>query len=190
MGSPVLFRQPRAGRHGRVFELVKFRSMRPPHYPGEDEHARTPLVGRFLRASSLDELPQLWNILRGNMTLIGPRPALPLQVEYYTPRDRGRLVVRPGLTGWAQVNGRNAISWARRIELDLWYIENRSLRLDINIILLTVLRLVRPVGVGGPAGINEGYRTADGLVVDVWGARLAPDESTNLPASAQPAQPE
>ncbi|MGH3977608.1 MAG: sugar transferase, partial [Pseudonocardiaceae bacterium] len=137
MGQPVLFRQCRVGRGGALFTVVKFRTMRPQRWPGQRDDQRIPRLGAFLRASSLDELPQLWNILRGDMSLIGPRPTLPEQVEHYTRRQRGRLAIRPGLTGWAQVNGRNSISWPERIELDLWYIEHRSASLDMKILLRT-----------------------------------------------------
>ncbi len=157
MGWPVLFRQHRVGRGGALFTVVKFRTMRPPEWPGEPDDQRTPRLGAFLRASSLDELPQLWNILRGDMSLIGPRPTLPEQVEHYTPRQRGRLAIRPGLTGWAQVNGRNWISWPERIELDLWYIEHRSAFLDMKILLRTAARLVKPQGVTGRGGVNPTF---------------------------------
>lgn len=121
--------------------------------------ARSPL-GRFLRASSLDELPQLWNIIRGDMSLIGPRPwpVLPGDELLYTDRQWGRLAVRPGLTGWAQVNGRNSLPWPQRIEQDLWYIEHRSLLLDLRIVGLTVLRLLRPRGVNGYGAENPGFQ--------------------------------
>jgi hypothetical protein len=131
--------------------------MRPPAYPGEPDSARSIPLGRLLRASSLDELPQLWNVIRGDMSLIGPRPTLPEQVVHYSARQRGRLAVRPGLTGWAQVNGRNSLSWPNRIELDLWYLEHRSLQLDLRIALLTLLQLVRPRGVVGEGGENPGF---------------------------------
>ena len=157
MGRPVLFRQRRVGRDGATFTVLKFRTMRPEQWPGEPDDQRTPRLGAFLRASSLDELPQLWNILRGDMSLIGPRPTLPEQVEHYTPRQRGRLAIRPGLTGWAQVNGRNSISWPERIELDLWYIEHRSASLDMTILLRTAARLVKPQGVTGRGGINPDF---------------------------------
>ncbi|MDQ4118089.1 MAG: sugar transferase, partial [Actinomycetota bacterium] len=119
LGRPIVFRQARSGLHGRVFTVLKFRTMRGPAFPGEPDEARLTPIGRFLRAGSLDELPQLWNILRGDMSLIGPRPTLPEQVARYSDHERGRLAIRPGLTGWAQVNGRNSISWPARIELDL-----------------------------------------------------------------------
>ncbi len=157
MGRPVLFRQRRVGRDGAVFTVVKFRTMCPERWSGEPDDQRIPRLGAFLRASSLDELPQLWNILRGDMSLIGPRPTLPEQVEHYTPRQRGRLAIRPGLTGWAQVNGRNWISWPERIELDLWYIEQHSVSLDMKILLRTAARLVKPQGVTGRGGINPTF---------------------------------
>lgn len=157
MGRPVLFRQQRVGQDGALFIVVKFRTMRPESFAGEPDDQRTPRLGAFLRASSLDELPQLWNILRGDMSLIGPRPTVPEHVEHYTPRQRGRLAIRPGLTGWAQVNGRNWISWPERIELDLWYIEHRSASLDMKILLRTAARLVRPQGVTGQGGVNPDF---------------------------------
>jgi lipopolysaccharide/colanic/teichoic acid biosynthesis glycosyltransferase len=161
LGAPVLFRQPRSGLGGREFTIVKFRTMRPPRTADEadtdrDAERETPL-GRRLRALSLDELPQLLNVLRGDMSLIGPRPTLPEQVVHYSEWQRGRLAIRPGITGWAQVRGRNAISWPERIELDLWYIEHRSLALDLRIVGLTLLKLVRPHGVTGDGGVNPGF---------------------------------
>jgi lipopolysaccharide/colanic/teichoic acid biosynthesis glycosyltransferase len=157
LGSPVLFRQLRTGWLGREFSIVKLRSMRAEAYPGEPDTARITGLGKLLRSTSLDELPQLWNILVGDMSLIGPRPTLPEQVALYGDRERGRLAVRPGITGWAQVNGRNSLSWPERIELDLWYIAHRSLRLDLRIAALTLLRLVRPHGVTAEGGINPGF---------------------------------
>lgn len=157
LGRPVLFRQERPGRDGEIFRVAKFRTMLPTTPGRETDDARTPRVGTFLRATSLDELPQLWNVLRGDMSLIGPRPTLPEQVARYGPRERGRLAVRPGVTGWAQVNGRNSISWERRIELDLWYIAHRSLALDVRILWRTALRLLRPTGITGADGVNPDY---------------------------------
>jgi lipopolysaccharide/colanic/teichoic acid biosynthesis glycosyltransferase len=157
MGAPVLFRQLRTGWRGREFEILKLRTMRAAAYPGEPDAERTGALGRWLRHYSLDELPQLWNVLRGDMALIGPRPTLPEQVRHYDDRQRGRLSVRPGLTGWAQVNGRNSLSWPERIELDLYYVAHRSVRLDARILWLTVLRLLRPSGVTGADGVNPGF---------------------------------
>jgi hypothetical protein len=121
--------------------------MTPIQFPGQRDAERLTALGRLLRTTSLDELPQLWNVLRGDMSLIGPRPTLPEQVVHYSGRQRGRLAVRPGLTGWAQVRGRNSLSWPERIELDLWYVANRSLLLDLRILGLTVAQLVRPSGI-------------------------------------------
>lgn len=157
MGRPVLFRQLRIGRQGRPFTILKFRTMRPEREPGEPDTTRLTRIGRVLRATSLDELPQLVNILSGDMSLIGPRPTLPEQVASYAPRQHGRHAVRPGVTGWAQVNGRNSLSWPERIELDLWYIEHRTLWLDLRIVGLTLLRLVRPHGLYGEGGVNPGF---------------------------------
>ncbi|MGY1739537.1 MULTISPECIES: sugar transferase [unclassified Blastococcus] len=157
MGRPVLFRQQRTGKDGVEFSICKFRTMRAERYPGEPDPARLTPVGRALRTTSLDELPQLWNVLRGEMALIGPRPTLPEQVVHYTARQRGRLAVRPGITGWAQVVGRNSISWPERIELDLWYIEHRGWRLDGRVLVRTAYRLLRPSGVTAEGGINPGF---------------------------------
>lgn len=157
MGRPVLFRQTRSGRHGKRFEILKFRTMRPPTEAHQADALRQTSVGQFLRRSSLDELPQMWNVLRGEMSLIGPRPTLPEQVAHYTSEQRRRLDVRPGITGWAQVRGRNLLSWPQRIELDVWYIANRTLLLDLWIVALTVLQLVRPRGIVGAGGINRGF---------------------------------
>jgi lipopolysaccharide/colanic/teichoic acid biosynthesis glycosyltransferase len=157
LGSPVLFRQRRCGLHGSEFTILKFRTMREPDRPGQPDCERETRLGSALRRMSLDELPQLVNVLRGEMSIIGPRPTLPEQVRHYSPRQRGRLVVRPGLTGWAQVCGRNVLSWPERIELDLWYIENRSWRVDLRIVLRTIAHLVRPRGIVGADGINPGF---------------------------------
>lgn len=156
-GPPALFRQRRSGLHGQEFTILKFRTMRPPAYDGEPDLGRETGLGRVLRTSSLDELPQLWNVLKGEMSLIGPRPTLPEQVVHYTVRQRGRLAVRPGITGWAQVQGRNALDWPARIELDLDYISRRSWRFDAKIVGLTILKLVRPQGITGAGGVNPGF---------------------------------
>jgi lipopolysaccharide/colanic/teichoic acid biosynthesis glycosyltransferase len=162
LGAPVLFRQRRSGRHGQEFTILKFRTMRPPRHEQETDLERDTPLGRRLRALSLDELPQLINVLRGDMSLIGPRPTLPEQVVHYDDRQRGRLAIRPGITGWAQVNGRNSISWPDRIELDLWYIANRSLRIDLKVLWRTVLNVVRPQGITGEGGVNQGFPLANG----------------------------
>ncbi|MDI2130218.1 sugar transferase [Yinghuangia seranimata] len=157
MGGPVLFRQTRSGRHGREFRILKFRTMRHPRYPDEPDPDRISRVGQILRTTSMDELPQLINVLTGDMSVIGPRPTLPEQVVHYTPRQRGRLDVRPGLTGWAQVQGRNALSWPARIEYDLYYVRNHGLRLDVKILLRTVGVLLKPQGITGAGGVNPGF---------------------------------
>jgi lipopolysaccharide/colanic/teichoic acid biosynthesis glycosyltransferase len=157
MGHPVLFRQRRCGRNGREFVILKFRTLRQPRHPDEPDRDRQTRLGAALRWTSLDEVPQLVNIWKGDMSVIGPRPTLPEQVRHYSSRQRGRLAVRPGLTGLAQVCGRNSLSWPERIELDLWYLENRSWRLDLRILLRTVGVLLRPRGVVGPGGVNPGF---------------------------------
>jgi lipopolysaccharide/colanic/teichoic acid biosynthesis glycosyltransferase len=157
MGRPVLFRQTRAGRNAIPFEIFKFRTMCAPSATRYTDAQRQTAVGRILRKFSLDELPQLWNVVRGEMTLIGPRPTLPAQVDYYTDEQRRRLDVLPGLTGWAQVCGRNLLSWPQRIELDRWYIAHRSLGLDLWIVALTLWQLVCPRGIMGNGAHNPEF---------------------------------
>ena len=150
MGSPVLFRQQRPGLGGRPFQLLKFRTMLSDAKLGTDvasDARRLTRTGRFLRATSLDELPELWNVLRGDMSLVGPRPLLMQYLDRYTPEQARRHDVRPGLTGWAQVNGRNALSWEEKFALDTWYVDNRSFWLDLRIILMTAVSLFRPSGI-------------------------------------------
>ena len=145
LGSPVLFRQVRPGLQGRPFTMVKFRTMTDERGPDgallPDAQRLTPF-GRFLRASSLDELPELWNVLRGEMSLVGPRPLLMEYLPLYTPEQARRHEARPGITGWAQVNGRNAISWADKFALDVWYVDHRSLWLDVQILWRTVRKVL------------------------------------------------
>lgn len=157
LGRPVLFRQPRLGLHGREFTMLKFRTMLPASYKGQPDYERITNLGRALRTTSLDEIPQLFNVLRGQMSIIGPRPGLLMHLERYCSRQRGRLAVRPGITGWAQVNGRNSISLQERIDLDLWYIEYRNWRLDARILIATVLHLIWPRDVVGPGGENPDF---------------------------------
>lgn len=156
-GRPALFRQIRSGWRGEEFEILKFRTMRDERYPDEEDAARITRIGRIMRATSLDELPQLWNVIRGDMSVVGPRPTLPEQVAHYSDRQRGRLDVRPGLTGWAQVRGRNSISWPERIELDLWYVEHRSTGLDLRIMFRTAAVLLHRDGITGAGGVNPGF---------------------------------
>lgn len=156
IGPPILFRQTRPGLHGRPFQMVKFRTMRDvmdrDGNPLPDADRLTPL-GRFLRAASLDELPELWNVLKGDMSLVGPRPLLIEYLPLYSPEQARRHKVRPGITGWAQVNGRNAISWEEKFALDVWYVDNRSIALDLRILWLTIIKVVRREGIsaGGEA---------------------------------------
>lgn len=157
LGSPVLFRQTRPGRHGAPFELIKFRTMtndRGPDGALLPDADRLPRFGAALRATSLDELPELWNVLRGDMSLVGPRPLLMAYLPRYSTRQARRHEVRPGLTGWAQINGRNAPDWDTRLELDVWYVENRTLGLDLRILLRTVLAVLRREGVSAPGHVT------------------------------------
>ena len=156
LGSPVLFRQTRCGRGGRTFDILKFRTMtvaRDRHGRPLPDTVRLTRLGRFLRAASLDELPELINVLRGQMALVGPRPLLAEYAERYSPQQARRHEVRPGLTGWAQVNGRNATTWDERFELDVWYVEHYSAWLDLKILARTVLTVFSRKGVsaGGHA---------------------------------------
>ena len=153
--GPVIYRQSRSGKAGRIFDLYKLRTMRPgadpvgvgtPVLEGDPRVTR---VGRLLRRLSLDEAPNLLNVLRGEMAIVGPRPTLPAQVELYTPRQRRRLEVKPGMTGWAQVNGRAGIPWEERIELDVWYVDHRSPLLDLRILARTGRLLLTGHGLYG-----------------------------------------
>ncbi len=153
LGTPVLFRQRRPGLNGQIFTIYKFRTMT----DARDEQGQllpdaerlTPF-GQFLRSSSLDELPELWNVLRGEMSLVGPRPLLIQYLPRYTPQQARRHEVRPGITGWAQVNGRNALSWEQKFSLDVWYVDHVSLWLDVKTIALTVWKIVRREGISQP----------------------------------------
>jgi lipopolysaccharide/colanic/teichoic acid biosynthesis glycosyltransferase len=150
LGTPVFFRQTRPGFKGKPFQMIKFRTMAnavdAEGKPLPDEQRMTRL-GNFLRKSSLDELPELWNVLKGDMSLVGPRPLLMQYLDRYTPFQARRHEVKPGLTGWAQINGRNAISWEKKFELDVWYVDHQSFWLDIKIIVLTVWKIFRREGV-------------------------------------------
>ena len=150
LGSPAFFRQVRPGMHGQPFEMVKFRTMT--DASGADgallpDADRLTPFGRFLRASSLDELPELWNVLKGEMSLVGPRPLLMEYLPLYSPQQARRHEVRPGITGWAQVNGRNALGWDEKFKLDVWYVDHRSLWLDIKILWLTVKKVLVREGI-------------------------------------------
>ncbi|WP_226697318.1 sugar transferase [Qipengyuania flava] len=150
MGSPVLFRQFRPGREAELFEMIKFRTMR--DALGKDgrplpDTERLTGFGRFLRATSLDELPELWNVLKGDMSVVGPRPLLSEYLPLYSHEQARRHEMRPGITGWAQVNGRNALSWPEKFALDVWYVDNRTIWLDLKILWLTVLKVMRREGI-------------------------------------------
>jgi len=157
MGSPVLFKQVRAGLHGCPFTILKFRTMLDAFdhngSPLPDEDRLIPL-GRFLRSTSLDELPELVNVLRGDMSLVGPRPLLVEYLDRYTPEQARRHEVKPGITGWAQVNGRNALSWEEKFKLDVWYVDNWSLWLDLKILWLTLVAVLTRKGINA-----EGHAT-------------------------------
>ena len=162
LGAPILFSQERPGKDGKIFRIYKFRTMTDERdadgnlLPDED---RLVPFGKFLRSTSLDELPELLNILRGDMSIVGPRPLLVRYLDLYSERQARRHDVRPGLTGWAQVNGRNAISWQDKFNLDVWYVDHLSLLLDIRIILMTLLKVVRREGIS-----EEGQATASYFV--------------------------
>lgn len=150
MGRPVFFRQLRPGLHGKPYLIWKFRTMRTPR-PGEawfdTDAARITRLGAFLRATSLDELPELWNVLRGEMSLVGPRPLLVEYLDHYTPEERRRHEMRPGITGWAAVNGRHTARFEDRLQLDVWYVDHWSLWLDVRIVALTLAQVLRREGV-------------------------------------------
>ena len=160
-GGPVFYRQLRVGKDGRDFELLKLRTMvvdaerQGAGYAVDRDDPRITRAGRVLRRLSIDELPQLWNVLRGEMSLVGPRPTLRYQVDRYDERQRSRLDVKPGLTGWAQVNGRASLPWDERIELDLWYVEHRSTGLDLKILVRTPVALFRGTYKGATGGWKQ-----------------------------------
>lgn len=157
MGRPILFVQVRPGLSGTPFRMYKFRTMHEKigtdGRPLPDEERITPL-GRFLRATSLDELPELFNVLRGDMSLVGPRPLLMQYLDRYTPEQRRRHEVKPGITGWAQVNGRNAISWEQKFQYDVWYVDNCSLWLDLKILWLTLIKVLKREGISAEGHVT------------------------------------
>ena len=158
MGSPVFFRQQRPGKDGSPFEMIKLRSMlgtvdsRGEPLPDEKRLTR---LGKFLRSTSIDEFPALWNVIKGEMSLVGPRPLLMEYLPLYNEQQNRRHDVKPGITGWAQVNGRNAISWEDKFELDVWYVENRSLLLDLKILFLTVWKVFKRDGISAPGQATQ-----------------------------------
>ena len=153
MGSPIMFKQPRPGKNGEIFTFYKFRTM-------TDERDRTgkllpddkrlTAIGQFIRKTSLDEFPQLWNVLKGDMSLVGPRPLLVAYLDRYTPQQARRHEVKPGITGWAQISGRNTISWEEKFKLDVWYVDNWSLWLDIKILFNTFIKVIKKEGISHP----------------------------------------
>lgn len=157
LGSPVLFKQTRPGLHGEPFEMIKFRTMLDAYdnegnpLPNEQRYTK---FGNFLRSTSLDELPELWNVIKGDMSLVGPRPLLMEYLPLYNETQARRHNVRPGVSGWAQVNGRNAISWEKKFELDTWYVDNQSLLLDLKIILMTLKKVVVKEGVNASNNVT------------------------------------
>jgi sugar transferase EpsL len=154
LGSPIFFIQERTGLNGQIFRLIKFRTMRPGNAPDAERLTR---LGRFLRATSLDELPELLNVLKGEMSLVGPRPLLVRYLPRYTPEQRRRHEVRPGITGWAQVNGRNALTWEEKFAYDVWYVDHQTLGLDLKILGLTLWRVLTRQGISaeGEATMGE-----------------------------------
>lgn len=160
LGAPVLFRQTRPGLHGKPFTLYKFRTMTDARDAQgnllPDAERLTPF-GRFLRSTSLDELPELWNVLKGDMSLVGPRPLLMQYLDRYTPEQARRHEVRPGITGWAQVNGRNALTWEQKFALDVWYVDHLSFWLDLKIIALTLWKILKREGISQPGQATVEY---------------------------------
>ncbi len=167
MGSPILFTQPRPGKDSRIFTFYKFRTMTNDCDADGNllpDAQRLTTLGQFLRKTSLDELPQLWNVLKGDMSLVGPRPLLVRYLDRYTPQQARRHQVKPGITGWVQVNGRNSLSWEEKFQLDVWYVDHWSLWLDLKILFLTIIKVVLRDGIN-----QEGYAT----MPEFTGKRLA-----------------
>lgn len=157
LGSPIFFRQTRPGLHGKPFQIIKLRTMTDARDAAGNllsDAERLTRFGRFLRATSLDELPELWNVVRGDMSLVGPRPLLMEYLPLYTPEQARRHEVRPGITGWAQVNGRNALSWEEKFKLDVWYVDHKSFWLDIKIVLLTVKKVLFRDGISAQNNVT------------------------------------
>jgi len=159
VGRPIFYRQVRSGKDGKPFTILKLRTMANligsgPESSGASDEERVSKIGKLLRRSSVDELPQLWNVMRGEMSLVGPRPLLTEYLDLYSDEERRRLWVRPGVTGLAQIQGRNAISWAEKFRWDLWYVDNWSLRLDIKILALTIFIVAKGLGVNSSEGVT------------------------------------
>lgn len=175
LGRPVLFTQQRPGKDGNLFRMYKFRTMRDELGPNGSQlpdSERLTNLGRFLRSTSLDELPELINVLRGHMSFVGPRPLLPRYLDRYTPEQARRHEVKPGITGWAQVNGRNALTWEEKFRLDVWYVDNWSLWLDLRILLMTVVSVARRDGIS-----SKGHATMQEFMGSVPGSRDSSSDS-------------
>ena len=160
LGSPIFYKQKRPGKDGIPFMLYKFRTMRDEKDKNGTllpDDKRLTRLGKFLRSTSIDELPELWNVLKGDMSLVGPRPLLMQYLDRYTPKQARRHEVKPGITGWAQINGRNAITWEEKFKLDVWYVDNRSLWLDVKIIFMTIWKILKREGISqsGQATMEE-----------------------------------
>ncbi len=185
-GFPILFRQRRPGLDGRPFTIVKFRSMRAPR---RDEvwyltdEARITRLGRFLRATSLDELPELWNVIRGDMSIVGPRPLLMEYLDEYTPEQRRRHAMRPGITGWAAVNGRNVLRFQDRLELDVWYVDHWSLRLDMRILAMTVPQVLRRESVSTTEDLALGFPLPGAATVEAAGSSATTGAAPRAPGT-------
>lgn len=159
MGSPIIFAQPRPGKNGRIFTFYKFRTMTDERDQSGNllsDEQRLTALGQFLRQTSLDELPQLWNVLKGDMSLVGPRPLLVAYLDRYTPEQARRHEVKPGITGWAQINGRNSLSWEEKFKLDVWYVDHVNLWLDLKILFLTIKKVLKREGIS-----QEGHATME-----------------------------
>jgi lipopolysaccharide/colanic/teichoic acid biosynthesis glycosyltransferase len=183
-GRPVLFRQKRPGYRGSPFTIYKFRTMRDTRDPSGDllpDSERLTRLGRFLRATSLDELPELINVLRGEMSLVGPRPLLMQYLERYTPEQARRHEVLPGITGWAQINGRNALTWEDKFELDVWYVDHLSFWLDVKILFLTLWKVLKREGIS-----QEGHVSAPEFMGSQEVEETMPGAPTNAQANHQP----
>jgi sugar transferase EpsL len=172
LGRPIIFRQQRPGLNGRLFTLLKFRTMADPVGIGEEllpDSARVSPFGRLLRGTSLDELPELINVIRGEMSIVGPRPLLVRYLERYSPLQMRRHEVLPGITGWAQVNGRNAVSWDHKFARDVWYVDHHSLWLDLKIIVLTIWRIAKRDGIDQPGVVGAAEFMGNGTVENYLG---------------------
>jgi sugar transferase EpsL len=185
-GLPILFRQQRPGLGGKPFTIVKFRTMRSPRVDEVwylTDEARITRLGRFLRATSLDELPELWNVLRGDMSIVGPRPLLMEYLDEYSPQERRRHEMRPGITGWAAVNGRNVLRFRDRLELDVWYVDHWSLRLDLRILAMTVPQVLRRQSVSTTEDLALGFPLPGVEAGEVDGATAPASRAEEGPAS-------